>query len=112
MCPKRCLDDVEKWKIFCPCRKLELGRRVRSPSLYRLSYSGTNFYNLFTNTLDDTGESQLNGQLSSVKSVSNLKSSCIKSLESIISVYISMFLETVRDNISFTYELRGEELFN
>jgi hypothetical protein len=42
--PKAGLDAVEKRKISCPCRESDPGRPAVSPSLYRLSYSGSLCY--------------------------------------------------------------------
>jgi hypothetical protein len=41
MGPKTGLDAVDYRKILCPCRELNPSRHTRSPSLYRLSYSGS-----------------------------------------------------------------------
>lgn len=52
------LESMEERKTSCPCQKLEPDHPARSPSLYRLSYPGTNIYRVFTNVLDDSGESE------------------------------------------------------
>jgi hypothetical protein len=47
--PKAGLDAVEKIKLTCPWRESNLGRPVRSPSLYRLSYPGSKIFNQYYN---------------------------------------------------------------
>jgi hypothetical protein len=42
--PKAGLRTMKKRNITCPCRKSNPGHAVHSPSLYRLSYPGYDFY--------------------------------------------------------------------